>query len=120
MKLHDPEYVNSFIGMRLRETRSAKRESLQAVGNAVGVTYQQMQKYENGTNRLSAANLYRVAQHFGVCVTTLLPTLATAESDHSAPSTDAEKFERLPQDVQEHIEGLIEAIAAGNVGSTIG
>ncbi|WP_182422370.1 helix-turn-helix transcriptional regulator [Aureimonas sp. ME7] len=112
MELHDPEYVNSFIGMRLRETRSARRQSLQAVGDALGVTYQQMQKYENGTNRLSAANLYRVAQHFGVCVTTLLPALATAEANQTAPSTDAEKFERLPQDVREGVHRLIAALAA--------
>ena len=34
----------------------------QALGNQVGVTYQQLQKYERGTNRIAAGILFRIAQ----------------------------------------------------------
>ena len=36
------------------------------LGDAMGVTFQQIQKYENGTNRVSAGRLYAAAQHLGV------------------------------------------------------
>ncbi len=36
------------------------------LGDALGVTFQQIQKYENGTNRLGAANLYRTSKALGV------------------------------------------------------
>jgi transcriptional regulator with XRE-family HTH domain len=50
------------VGSRVRMRRLMLGISIQALGNAVGVCYQQMQKYEKGVNRISASRLQRIAQ----------------------------------------------------------
>jgi transcriptional regulator with XRE-family HTH domain len=45
--------------MRVSQTR---------LGQAIGVTFQQIQKYESGTNRVGASNLFKIAQSLGVDV----------------------------------------------------
>ncbi len=45
------------------------RISQTKLGQAVGVTFQQVQKYESGTNRVGASNLFRIARALGVDVT---------------------------------------------------
>ena len=54
--------IDVHVGSRLRLIRTAKRCSLEELGRRIGVTYQQIQKYETGANRISASTLYRIAQ----------------------------------------------------------
>ena len=49
--------VDKAIGLRLKTFRMQRRLSQTALGDKLGVTFQQVQKYENGTNRLSSAKL---------------------------------------------------------------
>jgi transcriptional regulator with XRE-family HTH domain len=49
------------VGERLRALRRAARLTQTALGNRIGVTFQQVQKYENGSNRMSASRLWLVA-----------------------------------------------------------
>ena len=53
--------VHIFIGRRLRERRVTLGMSQQELAGIIGVSYQQVQKYERGINRISAAQLYEVA-----------------------------------------------------------
>jgi transcriptional regulator with XRE-family HTH domain len=48
--------------MRLRQRRTLLGMSLTELGAAVGLTFQQIQKYERGTNRISASRLYELAK----------------------------------------------------------
>lgn len=61
------------IGGRLRSLRTGRRISLEALGASIGVTYQQIQKYETGANRVAAATLVRIAAVFGVEPAEILP-----------------------------------------------
>ena len=45
------------FGMRLRQRRTFLGFSQQTLGDAVGMTFQQIQKYEHGTNKISASRL---------------------------------------------------------------
>lgn len=45
------------FGLRLRQRRTFLGYSQQTLGDAVGMTFQQIQKYEHGTNKISAARL---------------------------------------------------------------
>ena len=45
------------FGMRLRQRRTFLGYSQQTLGDAVGMTFQQIQKYEHGTNKISASRL---------------------------------------------------------------
>lgn len=49
------------LGERLRELRQACGLSQSEIGDAMGVSFQQVQKIERGVNRISAVNLYKVA-----------------------------------------------------------
>lgn len=48
---------DKIFGMRLRQRRTFLGYSQQTLGDAVGMTFQQIQKYEHGTNKISAARL---------------------------------------------------------------
>jgi transcriptional regulator with XRE-family HTH domain len=50
--------VDAYIGKRMRAQRQALGISQQQLGQKLGVTFQQIQKYENGRNRVSAARLF--------------------------------------------------------------
>lgn len=56
------------MGRRLRERRTVLGISQQALGEALGISFQQVQKYERGANRLSAGRLWRVARVLDVGV----------------------------------------------------
>ena len=50
------------IGQRLRERRMLLGLSQAALANGLGITFQQVQKYETGSNRISAGKLYGCAE----------------------------------------------------------
>jgi len=61
-----PDPVDVYVGMRLRKRRQLLNLSQQQLGRAVGITFQQIQKYEQGTNRVSSSRLYDIAKVMGV------------------------------------------------------
>lgn len=54
--------IDEFIGARLRQKRRALRISMLELSVRVGVTFQQIQKYELGANRVSAAMLFKISK----------------------------------------------------------
>lgn len=65
-KRSQPDPVDVYVGRRLRKQRVLLRLSQEQLARAVGVTFQQIQKYERGANRISASRLYDVAKVMGV------------------------------------------------------
>ncbi|WP_411845725.1 helix-turn-helix transcriptional regulator [Roseibacillus persicicus] len=53
---------NKEIGSRIRQARILKSKSLNSLSGNLGVSYQQLQKYEKGINRISASMLMEVSQ----------------------------------------------------------
>lgn len=64
----NPHYVDLHVGGRIRDRRKALRLSLEALAAALGITHQQMQKYETGGNRITVSMLYDIAGALGVWV----------------------------------------------------
>ena len=60
--------IDAEIGKRLRAVRREIGASQTALAEAVGVTFPQIQKYENGTDRISAGRLLELAHALGVDV----------------------------------------------------
>jgi transcriptional regulator with XRE-family HTH domain len=58
--------VDEFIGKRMRELRHALNISQVGLGKELGVSFQQIQKYENGENRVSAARLFDICKVLNV------------------------------------------------------
>jgi transcriptional regulator with XRE-family HTH domain len=58
--------IDKLVGARIRARRLTLQISQQKLGNALGVTFQQVQKYEKGTNRIGVGRLQQIATFLGV------------------------------------------------------
>ena len=63
---HGPHPVDVHVGRQLRLRRVLLGLSQTKVAEAVGIAFQQLQKYEHGDNRISASRLYDFSQVLGV------------------------------------------------------
>jgi transcriptional regulator with XRE-family HTH domain len=63
-----PNSIDIHVGSRLRMRRMMLGMSQEKLGEAFGLTFQQVQKYEKGTNRISASRLQQAAQILDVSV----------------------------------------------------
>ncbi len=54
--------IDIFVGSRVRQFRREQKLSQQIVGEAIGVRFQQIQKYETGSNRISASMLWEISK----------------------------------------------------------
>jgi DNA-binding transcriptional regulator YiaG len=57
--------IDKHVAQRIKAARAAAGLSQEAVGRYLGVTFQQVQKYENGRNRVSAGKLMMIAELLG-------------------------------------------------------
>ncbi len=65
--------VDAYVGARIGLRRSALGLSQAALAQRIGVSFQQVQKYETGQNRISASRLHRVAEVLGTSVESFFP-----------------------------------------------
>lgn len=113
-----PDPVDIHVGRRLREMRLLKGLSQSALGERVGVTFQQIQKYERGTNRLSSSTLWRAAEALDVPVSYFFDQFRPDQpiAEQVQPSADelalVRHFRRLSLRLQRSLtelaEGLVE------------
>lgn len=86
-KVQHIEQIDRHIGARIQELRLAHGMSRQELGEKINVTHQQLQKYEIGTNRVSAGRLALIAKFLGTSVATFYEGLD--ESLNSTNEADA-------------------------------
>jgi transcriptional regulator with XRE-family HTH domain len=65
------------IGGRVRDLREKRRMTQAELASRIGVTFQQVQKYEKGTNRMAATRLLRIAQALDVSAASLIGAAAS-------------------------------------------
>jgi transcriptional regulator with XRE-family HTH domain len=63
--------VDRYIGARMREQRLALNMSQAQLGGELGVSFQQIQKYERGVNRVSAVRLYSICKALNVSLSSM-------------------------------------------------
>ena len=63
-----PSAIDVHVGKRMRMRRMMLGMSQEKLGDAFGLTFQQVQKYEKGTNRMGASRLQQAADILGVAV----------------------------------------------------
>jgi transcriptional regulator with XRE-family HTH domain len=56
-----PNPIDKYVGSRVRMRRMMLGMSQEKLGNALGLTFQQVQKYEKGTNRIGASRLQQIS-----------------------------------------------------------
>lgn len=61
-----PSPIDVHVGARIRQRRTSLGMSQEKLGDALNLTFQQIQKYERGTNRVGASRLYDLCRVFDV------------------------------------------------------
>jgi transcriptional regulator with XRE-family HTH domain len=79
--------VDSLVGERIRFLRKRRNMSQLELGKALGVTFQQIQKYENGKNRVGASRLHLAAIALNVSINELF-----AEPSETRRTVRAKRF----------------------------
>ena len=72
--------VDTLVGQNIRIIRQDRGMSQTELGRKIDVTFQQVQKYENGTNRVGSGRLFKIASTFGVPITAFF-------EEHTKPHT---------------------------------
>ncbi|MFK0335018.1 helix-turn-helix domain-containing protein [Rhizobium sp. NPDC090275] len=90
MKAKSTNAIDGYVGERVRLRRKMLGMSQASLAEALGITFQQIQKYEKGINRIGASRLLRMAEIFGVTVGYFFENgIASAGDDVNRPETDA-------------------------------
>ncbi len=63
-----PDHIDVVIAAALKTFRALRKVSQEELAESIGITFQQIQKYENGSNRVSASRLYKMACYLEVSV----------------------------------------------------
>lgn len=82
-----PDAVDAFVGTRIALRRVAAGLSQTALAESLGISFQQVQKYESGTNRISASRLHHVARVLGVPPATFFPSVPITDDRTDAADT---------------------------------
>ena len=80
--------IDAVVGRRIRAQRMVLGLSQTELGKKLGVTFQQVQKYENGTNRVSASRLHQIAHVLAVPTTFFFPEETAAEGGTAPGAPD--------------------------------
>jgi transcriptional regulator with XRE-family HTH domain len=79
---HDSHPIDRLVGQNIRAFRTMRKMTQGALGERIGVTFQQIQKYEQGINRVSSSKLVEIAKVLDVRMSALFgATLQEAGSD---------------------------------------
>lgn len=101
--------MDALVGARLRSRRKQLKMSQERLGKEIGVSFQQVQKYENGTNRIGAGRLAEISKVLDVPVAYFF-TNGSAESSGESARADTQGILNEP--------GATELLQAyGQIGS---
>jgi transcriptional regulator with XRE-family HTH domain len=83
-RVSEPNPVDCHVGRAIRLRRHELGVSQQALAARLGISFQQVQKYERGANRISASMLYAAAKALGIPPGAFFAGLETADGDGAA------------------------------------
>ena len=89
------KHIDIQVGRLVRARRLAIGMPQTELAEALGLTFQQIQKYERGANRISAANLFEIARKLDVPMTSLFEGLDSSGEGRS-PLSEFTDFIELP------------------------
>lgn len=123
----EPHKVDVEVGKKIRVQRTMRKMSQTELGNRIGVTFQQVQKYERGSNRVSASKLVEIASALDVDVRLFFDGLEEeAGSNDNKPVSkgfissrqglllNAAFFSIADERIRENILRLVQTIASGS------
>ena len=119
---HQPHPFDITVGRNLRIERKAKHVTQETLADAIGITFQQVQKYERGANRVSASKLAEIALFLDLPVAQFFRGLEGVEGESKATALDAFAmapgglelaaiFTALPPELRRNLLSVAEAIS---------
>lgn len=116
--------IDRFIGARVKSARLSLGWSQNNLAQELGITFQQVQKYENGTNRVSAATMFSISNLFNVPLHYFFdepePSEADAKFGSNAMAVTSRREVRLlkafresPENLRKRFLALLEATTGG-------
>jgi len=120
-----PEPKDREIGQLIRAQRLVRRMSQTELANALGVTFQQVQKYEKGVNRVGAGRLAKIADTLTVPVSFFFdgatgPKVAAGNVNEALGLIRTagalrlvRAFEHMPAEARGHFLALVELVGSG-------
>lgn len=131
--------VDAHVGARIRTRRMLLGMSQSKLGEALGLTFQQVQKYEHGVNRITAGMLYQLSRTLDVPISFFFdcyesiegPATASTIAAHAPPGDGESQISRrearmlrlwreAPNTVAEEVLGLLTMIAKGKIADDDG
>ena len=116
-------HLDAEIGRRLRQARLVENLTQDGLAQKLNISFQQVQKYENGTNRVSSSRLWAISRVLGLPITYFYESLddnqisevAEGADDGSLPDRTirvARMLNEMPDgDVKDKVFGLIKAFS---------
>ena len=98
-----PNLVDAHVGARLRQRRMLLGISQEQLAEMLGLTFQQVQKYERGTNRVSASRLFQLARTLDTPITWFFEDMEH-ESGSEAEMPSSEPADIDPMSRRETLE----------------
>jgi transcriptional regulator with XRE-family HTH domain len=92
--------IDRHVGFRLRLARTSRKLSQTDLAKASGITFQQVQKYEKGTNRVSASRLFEFATLLGVQISYFFEGADEDGIERIQPVEAVPSFQVSPVDVE--------------------
>lgn len=104
--------IDIAVGDRIRQLRKARGITQTELANAIGLTFQQVQKYEKARNRISASKLAQIANIFNVDVAELFQTPVNDDEETSVDDVQQllDYVNDMPLKVRRHFKELLGAI----------
>ena len=90
-----PDPVDVYVGAQVFKRRQELGLNQSDLGRALGLTFQQVQKYEKGTNRISASKLHKIAETLSAPVEWFFPVRGEAVAAPMVNKVEAEVITRL-------------------------
>lgn len=98
------DFLDQHVGKRLRLRRALLGMSQEKLADRIGLTFQQIQKYERGTNRISASRLYQFSQILDVPVTYFYEQVGDSDELSDSDSGEGGAFSGLSDTAQLSID----------------
>jgi len=103
------------VGRRIRDQRLTKGWTQTDLGNALGISFQQVQKYERGANRVSMSKAFEICKGLGIPFSVLTDGLGTETSEERgslAVYRAAKRLEAIKDpDVKRALLGVIKSVS---------
>ena len=116
-KPRSPHPTDTHVGRRIRIRRTLAGFSQTKLADELDLTFQQLQKYESGANRVSASRLWAISQILDVPIAFFFSGLGDEAADEIEISTKREtlelvrNFHSCPPAVRKNLSGLVRNIA---------